>query len=325
MRIFILLIIISILSVNVYAGGITSDPETWQITYSTVFKKDGKPVNKYIEKLLKNLQAEEGEGLLVSLEEFLNHLKRKEASEVYTKDLVRYATPKSRHIQKTQHNNYTKVFLQEKRIKRGVEFLNEYKTLLSDAENIYNVSRKDIVSILMWESGLGEFTGKLRVFNIFMGQILFLDEAQEYAIEQMKKNGEKYPNENTDTPQKQKERFEAIRNSAVKGLTALFRYSKVYNYDPILLKGSWGGAIGYTQFMPYRFNLAVDGDNDGDVDLFSWPDAIFSVANYLHVYGKYDWDYKKRKRAIRSYNNSDEYMNGVIAYADTIWQRYKGF
>jgi membrane-bound lytic murein transglycosylase B len=214
--------------------------------------------------------------------------------------------------------------LKKKRINAGVKFLKDYNTILLEAEKRYNVSRKDIVSILMWESGLGEFTGNHRVFNIFMGQLLFLDFAQEHAINEMKNKGEKYPNEYTDTPEKQQERFRALRRSAVNGLTALFRYAKLYNYDPMLLKGSWGGAIGYTQFMPYRLDLAIDGDNDGDVDLFSWPDAIFSVANYLREYGNYKWDYKNRKKAIRSYNHNDEYMHGVIAYADTIWKKYKG-
>ncbi|KHD09024.2 hypothetical protein PN36_27485 [Candidatus Thiomargarita nelsonii] len=45
--------------------------------------------------------------------------------------------------------------------------------------------RHDIVSILMWESGLGEFTGNLRIFNIFMAQLLFLERARQHAIEQM--------------------------------------------------------------------------------------------------------------------------------------------
>ena len=301
---------------------ITSDPDTWKINYNTVFDEQGNPRSKSIEKLISNLEKENGEGLQFSKEEFIQLLKREEADHVYVKEIVRYATPKSRHIQKQQHKSYTKVFLKEKRIKAGVNFLKKYNTLLVKAQDEYNVARKDIVAILMWESGLGEFTGKHQVFNIFMAQLLFLEKAQEYAIEQMNKKGEEYPNEHTDTPQKQKERFDALRRSAVSGLTSLLRYSKVHNYDPLLQKGSWGGAIGYTQFMPYRLNLAIDGDKDGDVDLFSWPDAIFSVANYLKTYGKYGWKYSQRKKGIYSYNHSEEYVNGVIAYADAIWKRY---
>ena len=46
--------------------------------------------------------------------------------------------------------------------------------------------------------------------------------------------------------------------------------------DPRLLKGSWAGAFGHTQFMPSTFQrLAVDGDGDGRRDVVgSVPDAV---------------------------------------------------
>lgn len=49
------------------------------------------------------------------------------------------------------------------------------------------------------------------------------------------------------------------------------------------LKGSWAGATGYPQFLPSVYlRLAVDGDNDGDADIWnSQPDALASIANYL--------------------------------------------
>ncbi|MBU1099732.1 MAG: lytic murein transglycosylase [Bacteroidetes bacterium] len=322
---FVLTVVISIAGLIFPQNKVLNpDIESWKVNYSTVFTDEGQPANESIKKLIEKLSSDSGDGLPVSKEEFINYLKRPSAQEIYSKELIRYATPKSRYNQKQEHKSYKDVFLKEKRIIAGVEFLKEYKTILAAVEREYGVSRKDIVSILMWESGLGEFTGKNYVFNIFMGQLLYLEDAQEYAIQQMIAKGEEYPNEYTDTPQKQKERFAALRNSAVRALTALLRYAKLYNYDPLEQKGSWGGAIGYTQFMPYRLDLAIDGDKDGDVDLFSWPDAIYSVANYLREYGKYGWPYKQRKKAIYSYNHSDDYVHGVIAYADAIWKMYTG-
>lgn len=301
---------------------INSDPATWKIDYSTVFKADGVPVNESIDDLIKKITADSGDGLPVTLDEFIALIKREEASQVYTNELVRYATPKSRHLQKQEHQNYSKVFLKEKRIVAGVKFLKDFHDLLISAENKYGVPRKDIVSILMWESGLGEFTGKHQIFNIFMGQLLFLEHAQEYAIQQMLLKGEKYPDDTMDTHETQARRFAALRKSSVKSLTALLRYSKLYGIDPLQQKGSWGGAIGYTQFMPFRLNVAVDGDNNGIIDLFTWPDAIYSVANYLKEIGNYSTEVKKRRRGIYSYNPSNAYVDGVIAYADTVWTRY---
>ena len=54
------------------------------------------------------------------------------------------------------------------------------------------------------------------------------------------------------------------------------------------MKGSWAGAMGQMQFMPSTFRrYAVDGDNDGHINLWtSVPDALHSAANYLK---RSDW------------------------------------
>jgi len=51
--------------------------------------------------------------------------------------------------------------------------------------------------------------------------------------------------------------------------------------------GSWSGAFGMTQFIPTSFyELAVDGDGDGRIDLYgSLPDALASSANHLKKRG----------------------------------------
>ena len=49
------------------------------------------------------------------------------------------------------------------------------------------------------------------------------------------------------------------------------------------LRGSWAGATGYPQFMPSAvLKLAVDGDGDGRVDIWSsQSDALASIANFF--------------------------------------------
>jgi len=56
---------------------------------------------------------------------------------------------------------------------------------IQKAENKYGICKQDLVSILMWESGLGKFTGSSRVFNIFMGQILFIDSVQKFELNRL--------------------------------------------------------------------------------------------------------------------------------------------
>ncbi len=55
------------------------------------------------------------------------------------------------------------------------------------------------------------------------------------------------------------------------------------------MKGSWAGAMGQPQFMPTSFlTFAVDGNNDGRVDIWNTQADVFaSAANYLSKSG---WD-----------------------------------
>ena len=56
---------------------------------------------------------------------------------------------------------------------------------------------------------------------------------------------------------------------------------------PSEMKGSWAGAMGHTQFMPSAYmRFAIDGDNDGKIDLWKSPeDALASAANFLKHLG----------------------------------------
>jgi len=311
------------IKVNTSSHATATNPSSWIIKRDSVFNAYDQPRSSYLRKLLQKLESYQGEGARVTRTEFEKLFERREASQVYVNELVKYATPESVKLQNKAHRDYSKVFMQEKRLRAGVEFLRQHETLLKQAQKHYGVARQDIVSILMWESGLGEFTGHFRIFNVFMAQLLFLEFAQQHAVEQMVADGKRNPLKSSKTVKREKKRFKKIKNRAVKSLVALLRQSKTKGIDPLTIKGSWGGAIGYVQFMPYRMNYAVDGDKDGTINLHSWPDAIFSVANYLKDFGNYDMSYKGRKKGIFSYNHNNAYVKGVIAYANIIWKRYK--
>ncbi|MGF1679723.1 lytic murein transglycosylase [Photobacterium minamisatsumaniensis] len=64
--------------------------------------------------------------------------------------------------------------------------------------------------------------------------------------------------------------------------------------SPENMKGSWAGAMGQPQFMPTSFlSYAVDGNNDGKVDIWQTEADVFaSAANYLKQAGwndDYTW------------------------------------
>jgi membrane-bound lytic murein transglycosylase B len=255
-------------------------------------------------------------------DEFLKLIRRPEVDTIYYDILNKYARFDSKQYQEKEAENYLKIFMREDRIEKGVKFLIDYQKVLVKAEKDFNVAGKDIVSILMWESGLGEFTGNYRVFNVFLNQILYLDLVEELLVLDYEKKNGKTPYKNLEEENKAKRRIAKIRESAVNSIIALLRESKKKNIDPLEQLGSWGGAIGYVQFMPFNLHYAIDGDNNGTIDLYTFPDAIFSCANFLKTVGKYKNEENNRKKAIYRYNPSNNYVIGVITYADTIWNRY---
>jgi len=58
-------------------------------------------------------------------------------------------------------------------------------------------------------------------------------------------------------------------------------------FDPLMVRGSYAGAMGAPQFMPSNYRrFAVDASADGRIDLWSnWPDVCASVGNYLKEHG----------------------------------------
>jgi membrane-bound lytic murein transglycosylase B len=296
------------------------DTSTWEISLEVVFPGDT-AANPFVAKLIDQLGRADRPGQALSVDEF-RQLCSRASPQVYARELVRYGTPASVKLQDQDHARYARSLMQSSQLQAGVRFLRQYDDLLRKAQREYGVHRKDIVSILMWESGLGRVSGDKAIFNIFVGQILYLEEARQFAVEQELNAGnpDSLVAEITAT---EKQRLERIRNRAAENLAALLRNAKASGIDPLEIVGSWGGAIGYVQFMPQSLPLAVDGDLDGDIDLYSWPDAIPSVANYLRENG-YQTDHPSRRRAILRYNPLGSYADGVIAYADAIWKRYLG-
>lgn len=298
--------------------GAPEGPPAWTLSARAVFPQ-GNPAGAEVELLIELLERPEGEGLPLTVEEFKSVCDHA-SPVVYASQLIKYATPRSLEIQNSEHADFSKVFMKEKRQEAGVRFLQDHEEALAAAEEKYGVPIRDIVSILMWESGLGEFTGKHLVFNIFMGQLLYLSDAREHALKELRARPD-FDDIQLPPEEKERIRLERVKKRAARNLAALLRLAKEKGVDATIQQGSWGGAVGYPQFIPASLIFAVDGNGDGTIDLNSWPDAIHSVANYLksNGYGKTD---KKRRKGLHAYNPIHSYVNGVILYANAIWKRY---
>ncbi len=149
---------------------------------------------------------------------------------------------------------YRPIFLTPESIEGGLDFWSEHADVLARAERIYGVPPEIIVAIIGVETRYGQNTGSHRV----------LDALSTLAFD--------YP-----------PRGDFFR-SELKHYLLLAREEHL---DPLALKGSYAGAMGYPQFIPSSYrNFAVDFDEDGQRDLLNnINDVIGSVAHYFSKHG----------------------------------------
>jgi len=149
---------------------------------------------------------------------------------------------------------YRQIFLTDRRISAGVEFWQQHRDSLERVSAEQGVPPQYIIAILGAETYYGRITGSYRV----------LDALATLAFD--------YP------PREHYFRSELER------FLVLAHREKI---DPLSARGSYAGAMGPLQFMPSAYlRYGVDGDDDGQTDLFNdWDDIFASIANYLHQCG----------------------------------------
>ena len=149
---------------------------------------------------------------------------------------------------------YREIFLTPKRIDQGVEFAAKHAGTLRQVSDKTGVPASIIVSIIGVETFYGRIAGSYRV----------VDALATLAFD--------YP-----------PRSPFFSSELAHFLVLAWESGK----DPLVLKGSYAGAMGYGQFMPSSYRAyAVDYDADGVIDIWDNPeDAIYSVANYLASHG----------------------------------------
>ncbi len=150
---------------------------------------------------------------------------------------------------------YRPIFLGSRRIDQGTTFMRAHRALLQKIAAKYGVAPQYIVAILGVETRYGRVTGQYRV----------LDALSTLAFH--------YP-----------PRAKFFRSQ----LAALLSLPPQRLPVPVQdLRGSYAGAMGWSQFMPLSLqHYGIDSDGDGRIDLWnSLPDILASTANYLVAHG----------------------------------------
>ena len=149
--------------------------------------------------------------------------------------------------------DYLDLLVNDARITRGREILNENRAAFDAVEKAYGIDRYAIAAIWGIESNFSTAGGERPVVRS-TATLACIGRRQNY-----------------------------FRDEFLSALEILHRG----DVRPEHLKGSWAGAFGPTQFMPTSFKrYAVDFDGDGRRDVVdSVPDLIASTANNLKKAG----------------------------------------
>ena len=206
-----------------------------------------------------------------------------------------------------------KGFLRSPVIADARSYVQENQEILENIQKRYCVPREIVVAILLVETLLGKNVGEKPAFNILASMALHtdLEAVRPYLSPKL------VTIKNEDLA---RNRCQQKANWAYAELKALIDYAVKSGFDPVNIPGSLYGAIGLCQFMPSNIApYGVDADLDGRIDLFSTPDALHSIANYLRGHG---WKCKMNREAwpkvIFTYNHSSIYVNTVLAVAEKL-------
>jgi membrane-bound lytic murein transglycosylase B len=156
---------------------------------------------------------------------------------------------------------YRARFIEPVRLRAGLEFWENNRNTLARAEAEFGVPASLIVGVIGVESIYGQHTGNFRV----------IDALSTLAFD--------FPSNHP--------RAEARTAFFKDELEQFLSFTRRNGFNPLELRGSYAGAMGWPQFMPSSWvKYAVDFDGDGKVDLFnSQADIIGSVANYFKTFG----------------------------------------
>lgn len=151
-------------------------------------------------------------------------------------------------------HQYRQIFITPRRVEEGVDFWDQHAAVLDSVSAATGVPSEVIVAIIGVETFYGRITGSYRV----------IDALATLAFD--------YPK----------------RSTFFTGeLEAFLLLAWESGKDPLALKGSYAGAMGYGQFMPSSYRAyAKSYDGEGAPDIWDNPaDAISSVGNYLREHG----------------------------------------
>jgi len=159
---------------------------------------------------------------------------------------------KKRYPKHGSWDRYEKLLLGDTRVKKGVQYLRDYRTIFRKVYKKYGVPPEYITAIIGIESYYGYNRGKFPAFDVFVTLAFEKNRRSKYFKYELKK---------------------------------FLLLSKKEKFNPREVKSSYAGAIGLGQFMPSAYAYAVDFNKDGQKSMQTTSDAIAGIANYFKKNG----------------------------------------
>ncbi|HUQ11907.1 MAG TPA: lytic murein transglycosylase B [Steroidobacteraceae bacterium] len=162
--------------------------------------------------------------------------------------------PSSAPSSARSYTRYRSKFITPNVIAAGTGFWSQHEADFRRAEEEFGVPPEVILGILGVETSYGRNTGSFRALDALATAAFDGARRQSFFRDELK---------------------------------ALILLSRERGIDPLVIKGSYAGAVGLPQFMPSSYRkYAVDYDGDGAIDLLGSPaDAIGSIAAYIKAFG----------------------------------------
>ena len=236
----------------------------------------------------------------------------------YVKFNIKAAVNNLKYVETVE--NYSHYF-KENILNNSTDCFRKHKDFFFKAFKKYKISPYVILSILTIESHCGGYVSKYNLVESYKALITLKlnKKIRDKVYKQIKA---RYPETKKQWFLKRVDRKYNWAKKQIKALKLIYLRDKI---DIFKIKSSWAGAFGLPQFIPTAFLIfAVDGNNDKKIDIFTVPDAVFSVANYLNKNGwreKAKEDYKKK--VVFTYNHSKLYCDTVIKLSKIFEKRLK--
>lgn len=200
-------------------------------------------------------------------------------------------------------------------VRETQSFVRDNQKSFDKAEQKYGVPA-NVISALLWiETRHGDNMGKFHINSVYLHLLQANQKRNRVLLTKLafEKNKKEQRFTKKELRKLMAERTKKKSNWAREQILAMAAIRKKKHLDITSLRGSYAGAFGLSQFIPSSYLEYAKPSKAGTVaKLTEAPDAIMSVANYLHRSGWKNANPDSHVEALMKYNNSRDYADSIL-------------